>query len=89
MTKPLAVLTVTCMAAALMAGCGSSSQQEGSAASTTAGEQASGELTTTAENDPGKNVKLRVAWGGNQQRTDEIIAVFDQFGAEKNVTLSY
>ena len=91
MTRPLAVLTAACMAATLLAGCGSSSQQGTTAASTTAGGQSSGEsaATTAADSGSGENVELRVAWWGNQQRTDDTIAVFDQFGAENNVTFSY
>lgn len=92
MKRQLAVFLAACMTASLVAGCSSSSSTE-EAVTSGSGEQPASEQKEDAgsasANGNGETIQLRAAWWGNQERTDNTIAVFDQFGEDNGVSFTY
>ena len=88
MKKQLSVLVAAGLTATALAGCGSSgtSKAEPSPSGETVTVQGATDNYGQAS---GKSTELRVAWWGNQKRTDDTIAVFDQFAEQNNVKFTY
>lgn len=90
MKKQLSILLATALAATALAGCGGSSSNDTTTAADTTAAQTANETTTQAQAETsGEGVELRVAWWGNQTRTDATIAAFDQFAAANQAKFTY
>lgn len=90
MKKQLSILLAMALAATALAGCGGSSSNDTTTAADTTAAQTANETTTQAQAETsGEGVELRVAWWGNQTRTDATIAAFDQFAAANQAKFTY
>lgn len=87
MKKQVSVLLAAVLTASALAGCSSSGTSKETPAAS--GETTAVQGETGKPEGAGQSAELRVAWWGNQKRTDDTISVFDQFAQQNNVKFTY